>query len=140
MIRTWLNYKPMESELRTTPYPPSLTIPDQSLTIREIIDRFSRGQDLNVMHSVYYDGVEGEVDFDYIDPTLDPAYDLSDVTADLQRIEDNNQRLKDLTDKAIAQNKLSEAELMGKAKLKDAKLRNEVDELGTESEADDLNS
>ena len=140
MIRTWLNYKPMESELRTTPYPPSLTIPDQSLTIREIIDRFSRGQDLNVMHSVYYDGEEGEVDFDYIDPTLDPAYDLSDVTADLQRIEDNNLRLKDLTEKAIAQNKRSEAEPKGKAKPKGAKLRNEVEEPSTEGEADDLNS
>ena len=99
MIRTWLNFQPTEDEVRVVPYPPSLTIPDQSLTIREIIDRFSRGQDLNVMHSVYYDGEEGEVDFDHIDPTLDPAYDLSDVTADLQRIEENNLRLKDLTEK-----------------------------------------
>ena len=70
MIRTWLNFEPTEDEIRVVPYPPSLTIPDQSLTIRQIIDRFSRGQDLNVMHSVYYDGEEGEVDLMTLIPLL----------------------------------------------------------------------
>jgi len=55
----------------------SLTIPDQSLTIRQILERFTRGQVLDVAHhdSIGYD----DPDFDDVDPTLDPAFDIIDA-------------------------------------------------------------
>lgn len=53
---------------------PSLTVPNQSLTIREIL---SRSGVLSVSKSIYHDGLD---DFDACDPTLRPDFDLSDVT------------------------------------------------------------
>ena len=55
----------------------SVTVPNQSMSIREIIQRFSLGQSVSGAREVYYDDEE---DFDNVDPTLDPNFDLSDYT------------------------------------------------------------
>lgn len=64
----------------------SLTVPNQSMTVREIVERFVRGQDIDsISHDVYYDGLE---DYDRADPTLRPDFDLSDYSAISEEIEE----------------------------------------------------
>lgn len=67
----------------------SLTVPDQSLTVREIVTRFVNGQPVTGSHSVYYDNVD---DFDVIDPTLDPSFDLADATAIANQLAESSAR------------------------------------------------
>ena len=55
---------------------PSETIQGQSLTVTEVLIRFSRGTLPNIQFPVYYDEIE---DFDADDPTLRPDFDLSDT-------------------------------------------------------------
>lgn len=61
-----------------TDFDPSETIEGMSNTIDEIVSKFMRGVPLEVGLSTYYD--DDNVDFDDIDPSLDPAVDLVDVT------------------------------------------------------------
>lgn len=58
---------------------PSLTIPDQSLTIPQILERYVSGIDLPYGPDGFYETDYDEDDFT-TDPLLDPALDLSDVT------------------------------------------------------------
>lgn len=53
---------------------PSLTVPDQSLTIPQILDMFTRGVNLGsiLKDPIGYD----DPDIDDIDPTQDPAFDI----------------------------------------------------------------
>lgn len=62
------------------------TVPDQSMTLREIVDRFSMGISVDAEHPTYYQGTIDEVDESFIDPTKDPAFDLSDYTSISQSI------------------------------------------------------
>lgn len=55
---------------------PSETIQGQSLTVTEVLIRFSRGTLPDIQFPTYYDEVE---DFDADDPTLRPDFDLSDT-------------------------------------------------------------
>lgn len=55
---------------------PSETIQGQSLTVTEVLIRFSRGTLPNIQFPIYYDEIE---DFDADDPTLRPDFDLSDT-------------------------------------------------------------
>ena len=68
-----------------------VTVPDQSMTIREIMDRFVVGQEMSIGKYIYYDGSEN---FDDIDETLDPAFDLADHTAISQEIASNKAKRK----------------------------------------------
>ena len=54
----------------------SETIQGQSLTVTEVLIRYSRGTLPNIQFPTYYDEVE---DFDADDPTLRPDFDLSDT-------------------------------------------------------------
>lgn len=54
----------------------SETIQGQSLTVTEVLTRFSRGTLPNIQFPTYYDEFE---DFDADDPTLRPDFDLSDT-------------------------------------------------------------
>lgn len=54
---------------------PTMTVPDQSLTIPEIIERFTRGLTLDDLVRPYE---EEEQDFGDVDVTKDPAFDLND--------------------------------------------------------------
>lgn len=54
------------------------TVPNQALSINEILVKFSQGLLPELKEYNDYDG-EDEVDFSFIDPTLDPDFDLSDT-------------------------------------------------------------
>lgn len=65
-VKNTLNYNEFNKDYEVNTLP-SLTIPDQNMSIREIIDRYSRGLPVTSFTPVY----EGE-DFDLPDPkTLD---------------------------------------------------------------------
>lgn len=59
-------------------YETDLTVPNQSLSVNDILTNFTRGVGMqSVARSVYYDGLD---DFDSDDDTLRPDFDLSDVS------------------------------------------------------------
>lgn len=61
----------------------SETIPDQSYSIEEIITRFTGGIMPTVNNRVFYDD---DPDFDSIDPTMRPDYDLVDALSDMDAL------------------------------------------------------
>jgi len=61
----------------------SLTVPDQSLTVREILVRFANHQPVDGDRSYYYDGYDS---FDDADPTASPDFDLADATHLAQQV------------------------------------------------------
>lgn len=91
-------------------YVNSDTIPDQSMSMREILNRFVKGLPLDsVARQVYYDG---EDDFDKDDPTLRPDFDLADASQIKRDIEQNV--VKDINErkaKAKAKAEATEKEL-----------------------------
>lgn len=60
-IVNWNNYKITRGEVFTNP---SMTVPDESYTIQEILEKYSRGINLNIERQGEYDNSE---DFDIID-------------------------------------------------------------------------
>ena len=59
-------------------YKTDLTVPNQSLSVNDILTNFTRGVGMqSVARSIYYDGFD---DFDSDDDTLRPDFDLSDVS------------------------------------------------------------
>lgn len=58
---------------------PSETIEGQSLSVNEVLIRFSRGTLPNIQFPTEYDGIESDLTFDMDDPTLRPDFDLSDT-------------------------------------------------------------
>lgn len=64
----------------------SETIPNQAYTVKEVLLRFNNGTLPNIVQPVYYDDTE---DFDNIDPTLDPAFDIVDAEIILKQINNN---------------------------------------------------
>lgn len=60
----------------------SMTIPDESYTIREILEKFTMGYDIPRKHPQY----SNTDDFDDVDPTAAPDFDLADVTMERARI------------------------------------------------------
>lgn len=80
-VESIVNYEIINDE-------PSLTVPDQSLTVREILDRFTKGIPVDIGmqdNSLEYDG--DDPSFDDVNPFLDPAFDLSDLTdMELERV------------------------------------------------------
>lgn len=71
--------KPMDLDFSV-----DMAVPNQSMSIKEIVQRFTLGQSLSIGRSVYYDG---DPDFDD-DTALDsPEFDLSDVSEAQRLIE-----------------------------------------------------
>lgn len=66
--------------------PENLTAPNQEVSIRELITRFSNGIPLNAGRQVYYDGTSDDEAF--IDETLNPDFDFTDA----QRIIETQKR------------------------------------------------
>lgn len=61
---------------------PSLTQPDLSYSVKDIISRFVRGIAPPVASDVYYPEIPDDADpFDFIDPTQRMDFDLSDYSA-----------------------------------------------------------
>lgn len=73
MYRTIINYNPEDGQEYNTL--PSCTIPDESLSIREIFERYAQGRPLDVVQRTGY--YEGD-DFDYYDDLDRPDVDLVD--------------------------------------------------------------
>jgi hypothetical protein len=73
---------------------PSMTVPDQSLTVSEILDRYTRGLAPPIARDPIYDDREN-LDFDDVDPVDRPDFDLSDVSEHRLRLESLSNQLKD---------------------------------------------
>lgn len=65
----------------------SETVPNQTFTIQEIITRFTGGIMPNVNRKIEYDQEDlREPNFDAIDPTRRPDYDLVDAIYDIENL------------------------------------------------------
>lgn len=97
-------------------YEPSKTVPNESLSIREILQHYVRGVPLPVPgRNPYYSNTEDPEDFD---ETMDPAFDLADATTQ-----------KRLLDETIADRKQqSEQKKQEKQKLEAIKLAKKTDD------------
>lgn len=71
---------------------PSLTVPDQSYTVREILEKFTRGLPLDIQKEGSYDEIE---DFSGYEP--EKAIDITDVETQLNDI---NERISSAKSKA----------------------------------------
>lgn len=63
----------------------SLTVPEQSMSLKEIIERYVKGQQLDVGKNVYYDDPD---DFDSV-MDIPPDFDLSDAELIFNEIAEN---------------------------------------------------
>lgn len=89
---------------------PSLTVPNQSLSVRDILQRYTMGAMIpEVSHSVYYDGEE---DFDAVDPRLDRDFDLSDIS---RLMADNQEYIESTLDAQKTAQSAQKAETEGEA-------------------------
>lgn len=82
----------------------SLTSPDMSYSVRELLQKFTTGQPLQIKFDGQYDE---NPSFDHIDPTRSGDFDLSDLTElqlELDQIEANIE----IARQAIADKKASE--------------------------------
>lgn len=68
-----MEYTPKKGEINNSP---SETVQGQSLSVNEILIKFTQGTLGDIVHDHYYDE---DPNFDDIDPTLSPDFDLSDT-------------------------------------------------------------
>lgn len=84
------NYKENEGEINLSE---SETVPNQAFTVKEVLLRFNNGTLPNIVQPVFYDDTE---DFDNIDPTLNPAFDMVDAENILKQINNNKKEREEL--------------------------------------------
>ena len=85
-LKHWLNYS--ETEISFEPViGVSETVPDQSYTIRDLLERFASGIMPSVGQDGYYDD-ETEVENWITDPTLKPDFDLADYTSETLKLQE----------------------------------------------------
>lgn len=73
----------------------SETVPNQTFTIQEIITRFTGGIMPNVNRKIEYDQEDlKDPNFDLIDPTRRPDYDLVDAIYDIEALTERFQERK----------------------------------------------
>lgn len=100
------------TERGVVPQGVSLTVPDQSLTLRQIVDRFSNGMiPPGLIHDVQYDDPDATIDDD-ISPLNNPNVDL----IDMQEYEREYREI---------ESRVSESERRKQAPKKDAQLSDE---------------
>ena len=75
--KSWANFQEFKTAGENYLDTVSETVPNQSMTIKEIMLKSINGQPPLVAKNVFYDG---EDDFDAVNPTLAPDFDLSDYT------------------------------------------------------------
>lgn len=83
------------------PDPISVTIPDESYTIPEILEKYTKGIAPQVALHGFYES--DTPDFDSIDPTKDPAFDIVDATElfnDFQNMISEKKAAKEATSKS----------------------------------------
>ena len=84
------NYKENEGEINLSE---SETVPNQAFTVTEVLLRFNNGTLPNIVQPVFYDDTD---DFDNIDPTLNPAFDMVDAENILKEINNNKKEREEL--------------------------------------------
>lgn len=90
----------------------SMTVPDQSLTLRQIVDRFSNGMiPPGLIHDVQYDDPDATID-DEVSPLNNPNVDL----IDMQEYEREYREI---------ESRLTESESRKQASKKDDKLQDD---------------
>lgn len=108
-----------------------VTVPDQALTPRQIVDRALKGLPLDsVAHGVYFD----EDDTEEPDETLNPDFDLADATRIVEEISENEnvrKKARDQRKKEIAKQSQTATPSQGD------KRRSEADEPGAEGKGED---
>lgn len=117
VILTNMNYNEnIESSVRYAKKQtrPSLTVPDQSLTIEEILKRFVVGESLPIGKNVYHDGEDP--DFNDYDPTLDPNFDLADATQIKMQIAERKEALRIRTEEARQRSEVERQPSEGRSK------------------------
>ncbi|AXH75010.1 MAG: hypothetical protein [Microviridae sp.] len=57
----------------------SMTVPNESYSLKEIVEKFSREYPKHMLRTGYFDGEENDIDFDDIDPTRQGDFDLTDA-------------------------------------------------------------
>lgn len=99
-FRTQYNFTPSDSEINTGEI---ITLPDQSLSVKEILIRFRRGtlSPEDISRQVYY---EDDPDIDADTPTLD---DLSDYAIEADK---NGSRIQSLVEEINSTNSASNAQ------------------------------
>lgn len=58
----------------------SMTVPDQSYSVREILQRFTTGIAPSISKQFYYESDQGDINFDSYNPTNQGNFDLADFT------------------------------------------------------------
>jgi len=93
MLKNQMNYKRNpELSCENLDYETVCTVPDESLTIRQILDRFQKGLPVDGGQPFYYETDVNHDAEDIIDPTQRPDYDIVDAHNDLAEI--NEKRAK----------------------------------------------
>lgn len=82
-IRCNLEYDWKQQKVETITKP-TRTVPDEATSIREILMRYSQGYEYVRKNSIY----DNPEDFDEVDPTRLPDFDLSDAHTQLTEIAD----------------------------------------------------
>lgn len=88
-----MNYKVGDFCFEPASKAPSMTVPDQSYTIAEILAKFTNHIPPQISKSFYYESDQGDIDFDSFDPTNSPSFDLADFTNhvhDLRNFKDDS--------------------------------------------------
>ena len=70
------NFKQVEKDQETTS-DEDLTVPDLSYSVREILEKYTRGIDPGVAQKPQYDDNQS---FDAVNPLRNPMFDLSDIS------------------------------------------------------------
>lgn len=96
LIRTPLNSKHFPKNYEVNKLP-SKTQTNQSLTIREILDRYAKGMPLDVERKIYFDENETSFDFD--------SYKRLDISEQQELISLSKQAVKETQDKLFQENK-----------------------------------
>lgn len=87
-FQTSSNYNPIQQH-ETPSQLPSLTVPDMSYSIQELLDKFTTGIVPPVARNAQYDE---DADFDNYDETRDGDFDLADATRLKQDLEERHQK------------------------------------------------
>lgn len=99
VIRTWLTFQ-LETTDQEVPEGESMTVPDMTLTIPELLERHTRGQAIPIAGNAIYS--EGELpDLRTLD--LVEIQELrEDLQADIQRLTEDYQRVQDFEAEKLA--------------------------------------
>lgn len=92
-IKTWWNFR-LTSNMKYKTEGESLTIPDQSFTIEEILERFTRGIDPMLTKNPIW---EDDVNFDDLPANYNPDLaDIDDAKNFIEEVETKKKKVKEL--------------------------------------------